>query len=110
MVFEEVEEEEEKVAVDDEQRDPNFQMEEGGGGGGGGGGGEEEVEDEEDKEMEIGEEVAVVQERAGRGMSRKGAVRGERKRPTIRKSKKDVVSFFYQPYYNWLHDNDWVHN
>ena len=71
------------------------------------------MEDEEDKEeeMEIGEEVAVVQERAGRGMSRKGAMRGERKRrPTIRKSKKDVVSFFYQPYYNWLHDNDWVHN
>ena len=57
--------------------------------------------------MEIGEEVAVVQERAGRGMPRKGAVRGERKRrPTTRKSKKEVVSFFYQPYYYWLYDND----
>ena len=74
MVFEEVEEEE-KVAIDDEQRDPNFQMEEGGGGGGGG----EEVEDEEDEEeeMEIGEEVAVVQERAGRGNVKEGS--GERR-------------------------------
>ena len=103
MVFEEVEEAEiEEVAVDDEQRDPDFQMEEGGGVGGG----EAEDEEDEEEEMEI-----VVQERAGRGMSRKGGVRGERKRrPTTRKSKKEMVSYFYQPYFYWLYDNDWVHN
>ena len=72
---------------------------------------DDEEENEGQEEMEIEEEVAVVQEREGRVMSRKGAVRGERKRrPCTRKSKKEVVSFFYQPYYNWLHDNDWVHN
>ena len=68
---------------------------------------DDEIEDEEDENVE--DEGGV--ERVGRPVQRKGAKSEDRKRgPATRTCKKEVVSLFYQPYFDWLHNNDRVHN